>query len=59
MARKPKARAAEVVIGALEERISMIEVTPDANDHLVRIMELFDELKRSLNGNRSEEEAAE
>jgi hypothetical protein len=52
-ARKPKARPTEIVIGAIDERLQMINDSP----HASRLSELMDELRRSLNSNRETEEA--
>ena len=52
--RKPKARATEVVIAVLEERINCIPCTEDTEPHFDRIKSLLDELRRSA-GNGSKE----
>lgn len=51
--RRARARQTQVVIGAIEENASMLAVpnlpTPEfAQDRAARIIELIDELKRSL-----------
>lgn len=53
--RKPKARKSDVIIACIEERLLMD--FGEAGPHANRILELIDELKRSLNGKREEEEA--
>ena len=53
--RKPKARQRDVVIGCLEERSCMVG-GPDNVAHRERLLELLDELKRSLNGKKDEGE---
>lgn len=47
--RRPKARHRDVVFGAIEERLAMLEIEPSALPiHAARLGELFDELRRSL-----------
>ena len=50
--RKPKARATEIVLGAMDERLQMIE-----GPHAARLLELCDELRRSLSLKTGGEEA--
>lgn len=48
--RKPAARRSDVIIALLEDRLEMIEEKPDAVlMHKAKLLELFDELRRSLN----------
>ena len=56
-ARKPKARDTAVVIGCLEERLSVIAdgLNDTGNPHVARLLELCDELRRSLGGRETEE----
>lgn len=49
-ARKPKARNCDVVVGCIEERVSMLSDTGTITDHKERLMVLLDELRRALNG---------
>ena len=52
--RRPKARAKEAVLGAIGERISMI--AGEANTiHVLRLLELLDELRRALSGREEAE----
>lgn len=48
--RRPKARQSTIVIAAMEERVSMLDGNNPSStaDHRNRIVELLDELKRSL-----------
>lgn len=66
MARKSNARHREIVIAAMEERLSVLADTltrasaptsvDDTNPHIARLYELLDELRRSLgNGKETEE----
>ena len=50
--RKPKARHKDVVIGCMEERLGMIF---ENQDHVARLRELLDELKRSLSKDKDDE----
>ena len=57
--RKPKAREAEIVLAAMEERMSAI-TRDDANEfHFARLDVLIDELKRALNRRNGKQEEAE
>lgn len=50
--RKPNARHRDIIIAAMEERM-LIANSEDPN--ILRIRELLDELKRSLNNNKETE----
>lgn len=52
--RKPAARRTDIVIALLEDRLEMID-TDSALMHKAKMLELFDELKRSL-GKKDESE---
>ena len=55
--RKPKARATEVVIAVLQERINCIPIDATTEPHFDRIKSLLDELRRSAgNGSKESEE---
>ena len=53
--RKPRARRTEIVIGALQERIMAIPQVEHLEFHRERLLELVDELTRSLNRGTEEE----
>ena len=53
--RKPKARHRDVVLGAIEERVGCIQEDGD-HGHRDRLLELLDELRRSLGRNDEPEE---
>lgn len=58
--RKPNARATEIVLGALAERLSVMESSPNADTiHMNRLRELLDELKRSIGKRQPAQEAEE
>ena len=46
--RRPAARQRDVVLGCIEERLLMIPMTDDLEPHRTRLLELLDELKRSV-----------
>lgn len=48
-ARKPRARSRDVVLGAMNERLLAIPMTDELECHRTRLLELLDELQRSLN----------
>lgn len=54
--RRPAARQRDVVLGCIEERISMVAVQDDTDmaAHVTRLYELLDELRRSLGKEESE-----
>jgi hypothetical protein len=52
--RRPAARQKDVVLGCIEERLSMIPMTEDLEPHRARLEELLDELRRSLGKDESE-----
>lgn len=57
-ARKSRARQRGVVLGAIDERMQMLAevATPEVVEaNMSRLLELMDELKRSLNGKETEE----
>ena len=57
--RKPKARDAEIVLAAMEERIGAM-VRDDTNEwHFARLDVLMDELKRALNRRNGKQEEGE
>jgi len=57
--RKPKAREAEVVLAAMEERLAAI-TRDEANEfHFARLDVLMDELKRALNRRNGKQEEGE
>jgi len=49
-ARKPRARHRDVVLGCIDERLTMLAEQVNDNDHVSRLFALMDELRRSLNG---------
>jgi hypothetical protein len=55
--RKPAARRTELVIAAMEERLTMMitHEEQESDVHVTRVFDLLDELKRSL-GKRDEPE---
>ena len=56
--RKSKARQRDIVFGAIDERLQMLaeyQDPPGVKGHAERVIELIDELRRSLNGKESEE----
>lgn len=56
--RKPAARRSEIVIAAMEERLTVLitHEEQESDVHVTRLLELLDELKRSLNKNAPESE---
>lgn len=58
--RKPNARATEIVLGAIDERLSVLEsvqAVESVGIHSNRLRELMDELRRSLKRQPAETEA--
>lgn len=57
--RKPKARPKDVVFGCIEERMLILRNTESggviASEHIVRLDELLDELKRATSNAKEEE----
>lgn len=56
--RKPRARHRDIVLGCIEERLSMMKGDAAVGEHVTRLFDLFDELRRALGG-KKEEEASE
>lgn len=57
--RKPRARNSQVVLGALEEcllAVGRARNMEDVSGHLVRVDDLMDEMRRSLNGKKEVDE---
>ena len=52
--RRPAARQRDVVLGCIEERLLMIPIADDLEPHRTRLLELLDELKRSVGKEESE-----
>lgn len=48
--RKKPARRADIILAAIDERLQMLDQTP----HTIRLLELMDELRRSLGKNAPE-----
>lgn len=55
-ARRPKARTSEIVFGAIDERMAMLDETFPDGIHTKRLRELIDELRRATNGKAEEAE---
>lgn len=55
--RKPRARHRDVILAALEERLSMIRMDDLNGEHVRRVKELIDELNRSLSLKTEDEDA--
>lgn len=53
--RRLKPRPAEVILGALDERVRCLPLNDNTETHLARITELIDELRRSLGQEAAEE----
>ncbi len=53
--RKPRARQTAVVLGALQERVLAMPLTDEVEFHRDRMLDLLDELTRSLNRGTEEE----
>lgn len=56
--RKPRARQRDVVVGALNERLHIIDDCRNLDDvkaHTARLRELFDELSRAMGKEGAEE----
>ncbi len=49
--RRPNARPSEIILGAIDERLTMIQDSP----HAARLSELMDELRRSLSRDSGDE----
>ena len=58
--RRPNARHQDVVFGAIEERLEMLDHAADESlsVHAVRLRELLDELKRSLGRTKENDKEA-